>query len=63
MSLFGLCLEATLAVPEVGWAAHEEVFDREKLDGGEDSPADSGCPRSQGFYVISCSHPRVHAYV
>lgn len=63
MSLFGLCLEATLAVLEVGWASHEEVFDREKPDGGEYSPAYFGYPRSQGFYVIFCNHPRVHAYV
>lgn len=63
MRLFGLCSEVMLAVLEVGWVSHEEVFDREKLDGGEDCPAYFGCPRLQEFYVISYSHLRAHADV
>lgn len=63
MTLFGLYLEAVFAVPEVGWAFHEEVFDQEKLDDGEGSPACFGYPRLQEFYLISYNHPRAHAGV
>ena len=63
MSLSDLCLEAMLAGLEVGWAFREEVFDQEKPDGGEDSPADFDYPRLQGFYVISYNRLQVHAYV
>lgn len=52
-----------LAVLEVGWAFHEEAFDQEKLDDGEDSLADFGYPHLQAFYVISYNRLRVNADV